>query len=314
MGGGIFVGGRALPGLARVRRGVRPRVGRPRGTPLRVRKPRLRRDARRPGGDRARGRCLAVDGPLAEPHGRARPPRRERRPRASCGASPRPAAGSGIALASTVNVLDVEAVVLGGCFGPLSPWLVADVREDARGALARGPVRTCEVLSSAFGDGAAVRGAAALTLHRGTRPSRGSSPSAGLRPRVCRVGDVDVRAESDAGAGGRWRIARSLAGLDAAFEPPRRTVVACARVGRRQRCTRRRTDVKKFIISLASSLLVAVERRGQRPRSRRASSQVRDEARRASCCRTRSRRSGGRRRTGRRSSPPSRRPASRPRS
>ncbi len=72
----------------------------------------------------------------------------------------------GIALASTFNVLDVQAVVLGGCFGPLSPWLVADVRRtlEERSLAARSG--TFEVLSSAFGDGAAVRGAAALSLHR----------------------------------------------------------------------------------------------------------------------------------------------------
>src|SRR4029453_12330883 len=35
----------------------------------------------------------------------------------------------GVALASTFNVLDLRAVVLGGCFGPLAPWLVDDVRE-----------------------------------------------------------------------------------------------------------------------------------------------------------------------------------------
>ena len=72
----------------------------------------------------------------------------------------------GIALASTFNVLDVQAVVLGGCFGPLSPWLVDDVRRtlEERSLAARSG--TFEVLSSAFGDGAAVRGAAALSLHR----------------------------------------------------------------------------------------------------------------------------------------------------
>lgn len=72
----------------------------------------------------------------------------------------------GIALASTFNVLDVRAVVLGGCFGPLSPWLADDVRRtlDERSLAARSG--SYEVLPSAFGDGAAVRGAAALSLRR----------------------------------------------------------------------------------------------------------------------------------------------------
>lgn len=72
----------------------------------------------------------------------------------------------GIALASTFNVLDLRAVVLGGCFGPLSPWLVDDVRRtlEERSLAARSG--SFAVLPSAFGDGAAVRGAAALPLRR----------------------------------------------------------------------------------------------------------------------------------------------------
>ena len=102
----------------------------------------------------------------------------------------------GIALASTFNVLDVQAVVLGGCFGPLSPWLVADVRRtlEERSLAARSG--TFEVLSSAFGDGAAVRGAAALSLHRvldqpWTVPSPGRADGQGGRafaPRATRRG------------------------------------------------------------------------------------------------------------------------------
>jgi predicted NBD/HSP70 family sugar kinase len=72
----------------------------------------------------------------------------------------------GIALASTFNLLDVRAVVLGGCFGPLAPWLVDGVHETlARRSLAARSGEF-EVLASAFGDGAAVRGAAALSLRR----------------------------------------------------------------------------------------------------------------------------------------------------
>ncbi len=72
----------------------------------------------------------------------------------------------GIALASTFNLLDLQAVVLGGCFGPLAPWLADHVRATLveRSLAARSG--SFAVLPSAFGDGAAVRGAAALSLRR----------------------------------------------------------------------------------------------------------------------------------------------------
>ena len=108
----------------------------------------------------------------------------------------------GIALASTFNLLDLQAVVLGGCFGPLSPWLVDAVRGtlEERSLAARSGSFT--VLPSAFGDGAAVRGAAALSLHRvleqpwavpapngsdGAR-SRASTPKARRRGREVAIG------------------------------------------------------------------------------------------------------------------------------
>ena len=72
----------------------------------------------------------------------------------------------GIALASAFNLLDLRAVVLGGCFGPLAPWLAEGVRTtlEERSLAARSG--SFVVLPSAFGDGAAVRGAAALSLRR----------------------------------------------------------------------------------------------------------------------------------------------------
>jgi predicted NBD/HSP70 family sugar kinase len=72
----------------------------------------------------------------------------------------------GIALASTFNVLDLRAVVLGGCFGPLSPWLVEHLRATVEERSLAARSASFAVLSSAFGDGAAVRGAAALSLRR----------------------------------------------------------------------------------------------------------------------------------------------------
>jgi predicted NBD/HSP70 family sugar kinase len=72
----------------------------------------------------------------------------------------------GVALASAFNRLDLQAVVLGGCFGPLAPWLADGVRStlEQRSLAARSG--SFVVLPSAFGDGAAVRGAAALPLRR----------------------------------------------------------------------------------------------------------------------------------------------------
>ena len=72
----------------------------------------------------------------------------------------------GIALASTFNLFDVQAVVLGGCFGPLAPWLADGVRRTLEDRSLAARSGSFVVLASAFGDGAAVRGAAALSLHR----------------------------------------------------------------------------------------------------------------------------------------------------
>ena len=70
----------------------------------------------------------------------------------------------GSALASAVNLFDVEAVVLGGCFGPLAPWLVDGVRDALARRVMSAAWSPCDVRASEFGEGAAVRGAAALTL------------------------------------------------------------------------------------------------------------------------------------------------------
>jgi predicted NBD/HSP70 family sugar kinase len=68
----------------------------------------------------------------------------------------------GIGLAGTVNLLDPEALVLGGCLGELAPWLEQPLREAfAVGTLADD---ACEILASRLGDAAAVRGAAAMAL------------------------------------------------------------------------------------------------------------------------------------------------------
>ena len=68
----------------------------------------------------------------------------------------------GIGLAGTVNLLDPEALVLGGCLGELAQWLERPLREAfTLGTLADD---SCEILASELGHSAAVRGAAALAL------------------------------------------------------------------------------------------------------------------------------------------------------
>jgi predicted NBD/HSP70 family sugar kinase len=63
-----------------------------------------------------------------------------------------------------VNLFDVDVVVLGGCFGPFAPWLVDDVRNTLDERVLSSAWSGCELRASEFGEGAAVRGAAALTL------------------------------------------------------------------------------------------------------------------------------------------------------
>ena len=70
----------------------------------------------------------------------------------------------GTALGSAINLFDLDAVVLGGCFGPLAPWLVDEVGDALRDHLLSADLSPCEVRTSTFGEDAALRGAAALTL------------------------------------------------------------------------------------------------------------------------------------------------------
>jgi predicted NBD/HSP70 family sugar kinase len=70
------------------------------------------------------------------------------------------------ALVSACNLLDLDAVVLGGCFGPLAPWLSGEVSAALEAQPIAARVAAVDVVPSAFGEGAAVRGAAALILRR----------------------------------------------------------------------------------------------------------------------------------------------------
>ena len=91
----------------------------------------------------------------------------------------------GLALAAAVNMFDVDVVVLGGCFGPLAPWLADDVGSVLRKRVLSSAWTGCEVRASEFGEGAAVRGAAALTLMSVlAEPWRIAERSGPLRERV----------------------------------------------------------------------------------------------------------------------------------
>lgn len=68
----------------------------------------------------------------------------------------------GVALASVTNLLDPEAVVLGGLFADLATWL----RPGVEAALARHLAAPPAVLTSRLGGDAAVRGAAGGVLRR----------------------------------------------------------------------------------------------------------------------------------------------------
>lgn len=72
----------------------------------------------------------------------------------------------GAALVSAINLLDLDAVVLGGGYVPLSPWLLGPIRD----ALARGPGRLRGsaplVAVSTLGAYAPARGAAGAVVRR----------------------------------------------------------------------------------------------------------------------------------------------------
>jgi predicted NBD/HSP70 family sugar kinase len=71
----------------------------------------------------------------------------------------------GIAIASVVNMLDPEAVLLGGYFAPLVDWLREPIERELHSRLPAGDGSGCRVLAAQLGGEAAVRGAAALSRH-----------------------------------------------------------------------------------------------------------------------------------------------------
>jgi predicted NBD/HSP70 family sugar kinase len=72
----------------------------------------------------------------------------------------------GIALGSAVNLLSPQAVVLGGFFAPIAEWLRPAVDRELASRVVGARWSVPAVLASTLGPEAAVRGAAALSLHR----------------------------------------------------------------------------------------------------------------------------------------------------
>ncbi len=70
----------------------------------------------------------------------------------------------GMAVASAVNLLDLQCVILGGSFTPLAPWLAARVRAALSRHVLAADYSTFDVRPSALGGRAAMRGAAAAHL------------------------------------------------------------------------------------------------------------------------------------------------------
>jgi predicted NBD/HSP70 family sugar kinase len=69
----------------------------------------------------------------------------------------------GIAIASLANLLDPEAVLLGGYLAPLTEWLRVPIEGELETRALAGRRMRCRVLAARLGGEAAVRGAVALS-------------------------------------------------------------------------------------------------------------------------------------------------------
>jgi predicted NBD/HSP70 family sugar kinase len=75
------------------------------------------------------------------------------------------AAALGPALASAINLLDLDAVVLGGCYEALAPWLIKPIELALEQRVLSSEWTRCDVEASSVA-GAPVRGAAAIVLRQ----------------------------------------------------------------------------------------------------------------------------------------------------
>jgi predicted NBD/HSP70 family sugar kinase len=72
----------------------------------------------------------------------------------------------GIGIASAANLLNFQAVVLGGFFAPLATWLASPISRELESHVLASDWAVPRLLPSTLGPEAAVRGAAALSLRR----------------------------------------------------------------------------------------------------------------------------------------------------
>jgi predicted NBD/HSP70 family sugar kinase len=72
----------------------------------------------------------------------------------------------GIAAAAVVNLLNPQALLLGGYFAPLTPWLREPIEAELHRRLLAGDGSGCQVLATRLGGEAAVRGAASSARRR----------------------------------------------------------------------------------------------------------------------------------------------------
>lgn len=99
-----------------------------------------------------------------------------------------------IGLASLVNVLSPQAVVLGGYYAEFAEWLVPGIERGLAQHVLGARWSSCPVLVSDLGEEAPVRGAAALSLHEvPQRPDRRRATPAGLRERRERLPSLTAR-------------------------------------------------------------------------------------------------------------------------
>jgi predicted NBD/HSP70 family sugar kinase len=85
----------------------------------------------------------------------------------------------GIAIASVANLLDPEAVLLGGYFAPLTEWLRVPIEAELETRALAGRRMRCRVLPARLAGEAAVRGAVALS-RRAALEDAAALPPAGV--------------------------------------------------------------------------------------------------------------------------------------
>ncbi|MCI2417846.1 ROK family protein [Saccharopolyspora sp. K220] len=89
----------------------------------------------------------------------------------------------GIGISVLVNLLNPDAVVLGGYLGTVAPYLVPTAMRELRARAVAGDAAACRITASTFGFTAAVRGATSIVIEEVLQnplriPARGAVPAA----------------------------------------------------------------------------------------------------------------------------------------